>query len=273
MTSTTYKNADGSTIAYTPAPPAPAKPRMLVGSCNNTAQLAGATISRWYLGQGDGFHIPTGLTAKGAPTTAALSFKDDPTTPAIQSAIRTALAVYAAPLWIDYDHEPEGDTSNQIYIDRTNALADLLASIGRPNIRQFQTFTQYEEVHLNKGVRAEDIFVKRPGMILGLDCYQEHQTGTYTLSKPFFSRLLEIGRNVGVTDVAVFELGRQPFTDDATGQGAGMAYASDLAYLNGLTIADDGVQCIAALLWGTGGCALTAHQLPYVTAAMAALAA
>lgn len=254
---------------WAPPPTPPAAPTMLVGSDLNPesqSRMPGVRFGRFYCGPGVGFRMPT-IPGWATPM---ISIKDDPGDVKVANSIKLGMATLAKAgieWYVDYDHEPEGDTSRALYQDRTVSLADLVAEYGGGYAKQIETFTLFAQMHGKNGpdgldTRAEDMWTGR-AQYVGVDAYQEHQLTSYPTPQTLYARAVEIATNVKAK-LLIPELGRQPISGDV-GHGAGLAYAADITYLASIGV-------VAVGLWDQGGCALTSVQLPYVNAAVAALA-
>lgn len=266
MSSTTITNPDGSTVGYTwtPPPAPPVKPPIRVGTDAlpvDTKRMPGAAYTRIYNPPGHGLNAS--LTAVPAQVIPHVSFKDIPTA----TMVNGFLGKLTRPIYLTFNHEPEGDLTRAAYQSAWHTLAALVGA--HPNghlVTLVEVFTLYAQVHGKTGpdkldTRAEDMWTG-VALIVGVDCYQETSATEYLPLRTMAARAFEIAKNLDVP-LMFPEFGRQPITGD-TGHGAGKAYEADIADAD-----DAGV--IAMGLWDTGGDALAGVQIDYVNRAIAAL--
>lgn len=268
MTTETLTNADGSsilvTVEYMPPPLPPVKPAMLVGTDAlpvNLTRMPRAGYTRIYNAPGHG--LSASLAQVPAQVKPHVSFKDQPS-----AAMVTAfLDKLTRPIFLTWTHEPEGDLTIAAYQAGWHQLALIVTT--HPNahlVTLVEVFTLYAQVHGKTGpdgksTRAEDMWSGAASMV-GVDVYQEHSDPVYHPLSVLADRAFEIAAALGVP-LLFPEFGRQPIVGD-TGHGAGLAQADDVRDA-------DAAGVVAIGFWDTGGCVLTAVQLPYVNAAIAAL--
>jgi hypothetical protein len=266
-----YTFLDGSTaqidlgVTYTPAPPPPVKPKILVGTDAlpvNLTRMPHAAYTRIYNGPGHG--LSASLANVPAQVKPHVSFKDAATA----AIVNPFLDKLTREIFLTKNHEPEGDLPVLDYQSGWHQLAALVTA--HPNghlVDLVEVFTLYAQVHGKtgpdgKGTRAEDMWSGAASMV-GVDVYQEHSDTSYRPLRVLAARAFEIAKNLGVP-LMFPEFGRQPIVGDS-GHGAGLAQADDVRGAD-----EEGV--VALGFWDTGGTVLTAVQLPYVNAAVAALA-
>lgn len=254
-------------VEFTPAP-VPVKRPLLAGTDAVPVNLTRTPTTRYvrvYNQPGHGLSASIGAIPAGV--TPHVSFKDAPTAAMVNS----FLNILTRPIFLTFNHEPEGDLSTVAYQAYWDALSSLVALHRNGHlVTLVEVFTGYAQEHGKTGpdgkdTLAEHMWSGRASMV-GVDVYQDHAALTYPTYAALTKRAYAIAKALGVP-LMFPEWGRQPIPDDTAGHGVGLAYADDIAQAEA-----DGI--VAMGLWDNGGCSLTTgHQLGYVNAAMAALSA
>lgn len=175
-----------------------------------------------------------GIKPLAAPASVTLphpSFHDLPTA----ALVNPWLDRLHRPVIFEHGHEPEGDTTTDIYRGAVQRLLDLVAA--HPNghlVTVAQTFTRYAQVHgknMTDGKPAtwQNLWVEGSGLI-GFDCEVDSSIHGYPDPAAFFAPAVTASQQLGVPFI-IPELGWPLQATDTDGTGLAAWYVACAAYL------------------------------------------
>lgn len=223
------------TGAWIPVTGSPAFTSTLIGSDApvNLTRLPGTAYYRVFNGPGKGLSVALGGLPAGVKP--HVSFKDPPAA----AFVKPFLDALTRPIWLTYNHEPEGDMAVADYKARWVTLGAIVNAHPKHGLVTLcEVYTGYAQRYRTKtGPDGKpttwDTMWSGVATAIGMDFEVDKQwTGYPTYPDPakFFAPLVNAGKTLGVP-ILIPELGWPQIPSDTTGAGLAAWYTTVVKYL------------------------------------------